>query len=390
MEITNVEPILCDGSFRTWIFVKVTTDSGLLGYGDCSVWSFERSVAEAVKFLSKQVIGEDPRNIERLWWKMWDKTTRVLGGISHIGLAGIDNALWDIKAKALDMPVYDLLGGAYRRKLKLYWSHCGTHRVFRPETVGETKITDYEGIEALGKEVIDKGFTALKTNIFNPENPASGGPGSYRKGFSPTNIDKKTLRDAVTLVKTFRESVGNDVDIILDAACKFNTPGGIELAQGLEPYRLLFLEEPIPPENPEACLMIKKSTKTPICMSEGLYSPASYRRFLEIGAIDVAMPDVAWVGLTAAMRIAKLCQTFYIPIAPHSPHSPLCTLITGHFCASIPNFLIQELEVDDVPWRDKVLSEPLKIVEGCLELSDKPGFGVELNFDEINEHPLIS
>jgi galactonate dehydratase len=390
MRITGVEPILCDGGFRTWIFVKVTTDEGIVGYGDASMWQFPRSVAEAVRYLAGIVEGEDPRDIERLYWKMWDKTTRALGGIAHVALAGIDNALWDIKGRLLGVPVYELLSGMFRERPRLYWSHCGTHRVFRPEVVGRPRIDSYEGISRLGEEVVGKGFTALKTNIFNPTTLGTAYPGSPRKTTGPAPMDRETLRDAVRLVETFREAVGDDVDIILDAACGFNAPAATELARAMEPYRLLFLEEPIPPDNPEACLAVKRSTRTPICMSEGLYSVNAYRPFLELGAIDVAMPDIAWVGLTMGRRIASLCEAYRLPVAPHSPHSPLCTIITGHFSASTPNLLIQEVEVDDVPWRDRVLSEPLRIREGHLELPDGPGFGVELVEDEIVRHPSSS
>lgn len=389
MKIIDVEPILCDGGFRTWIFVKISTDEGITGYGDASMWQFSRSVAEAVRYLANTaVIGEDPRNIDRLYCKMWEKTTRVLGGIAHVALAGIDNALWDIKGKLLGVPVYELIGGRFRKKIRLYWSHCGTHRVFRPETVGKPRIESYEDIAKLGEEVVKRGFTALKTNIFNPKTFGTAYPGSPIRKIGLIDLDRGTLKDAVSLVETFRESVGEDVDIILDAACKFNVPAAIELARALEPYKLLFLEEPIPPKNPEACLNVKRATSTPICMSEGLYSPHSYKRFLELGAIDVAMPDIAWVGLTMGKKIASLCDTYHIPLAPHNPHSPLCTIITGHFSANVPNFLIQEVEVDDVPWRDEVISEPLKIRDGYLELPDAPGFGVEIDEDEIAKHPV--
>lgn len=387
MRITGVEPILCDGGYRTWIFVKVTTDEGIVGYGDASMWQFPRAVAEAIRYLAGVVEGEDPRDIERLHWKMWERTTRALGGIAHVALAGIDNALWDIKGRGLGVPVYELLGGRFRERPRLYWSHCGTHRVFRPEVVGKTRIDTYEGISRLGEEVVERSFTALKTNIFNPETLGTAYPGSPRKRIGPAPRDRGTLRDAVRLVETFREAVGDEVDIILDAACGFNAPAATELARAMEPYELLFLEEPIPPDNPEACLAVKMSTSTPICMSEGLYSVNAYRPFLELGAIDVAMPDIAWVGLTEGRRIASLCQAHHLPVAPHSPHSPLCTIITGHFSVSTPNLLIQEVEFDDVPWRDSVLSEPLRIRDGHLELPDGPGFGVELDEDEIARHP---
>ena len=178
------------------------------------------------------------------------------------------------------------------------------------------KIDSYDGIKKLGIEVVEKGFTALKTNIFNPESLNDLRPGSYREGIGTVVMDKQTLKEAVHLIRVFREAVGDEIDIILDAACRFNSTSAIKLARSLEPYDLLFLEEPIPPENPVACLKVKNSTKTPICMSEGLYSPNSYRSYLELGAIDVAMPDIAWVGLTASKKIANLCETYYVPVAP--------------------------------------------------------------------------
>ena len=385
----SVEPILCDGGFRTWIFVKVVTDEGTTGWGDASTWQFEGAIAEAVRYLARFVVGENPADIERLYWRMWANTTRMLGGIAHIALAGIDNALYDVKGKVLGVPVHRLLGRRRRDRIRLYWSHCGTHRVFRPEVVREEPIDSYEGIRKLGKEVVDRGFTALKTNLFNPETPGGGGMGSYRSGFGVGPIDRQTLVDAVKLVKCFRERTGEGVDIMLDAACRFDIPSAVKLTKVLEPLGLLFLEEPIPPDDPDACLKVKKSSKTPICMSEGLYSPNQYRPFLERRAIDVAMPDIAWVGLTTGMKIAALCDGYGVPIAPHSPHSPLCTVITGHFSACIPNLLIQEIEVDDVPWRDQVISKPLRIVDGCLELPEGPGFGVDIVEDEVANH-LVS
>jgi L-alanine-DL-glutamate epimerase-like enolase superfamily enzyme len=380
MKIVKVEPILCDGGFRPWTFVKVETDEGITGYGDCSDWGLATSVAEAVRLLAHEVVGEDPRNIEKLWWKMYRRTLRAVGGVVHKALAGIDSALWDIKGKLLGVPVYELLGGRCQDKIRLYWTHCGTTRAFWNNIVGKPKIESYEDIEKLGKEVVRKGYTALKTNIFRP---------GAQERLHDVNIpiDNQTIHDAITIIRTFREAVGEDVDIALDVACKFDMPSAIKLARSLEPYNLMWLEEPIPIENPEVCLRVKTSTKTPICMSEGLYGTYGYRRFLELQAIDIAMPDIAWNGISMGKKIANLCETYYIPIAPHNCHSPLCTIITAHLCASIHNFMIMEFDEDDVPWRDRVLSEPLKIRNGYLELPTKPGYGVDLNEDEIAKHP---
>jgi L-alanine-DL-glutamate epimerase-like enolase superfamily enzyme len=154
--------------FRTWIFTRIETDENITGWGDASTWQFPHAVEAAINYLANIIIEENPLEIERLYWKMWDRTTRVLGGIAHIALAGIDNALWDIKAKTLGLPVYELLGGKIREKIRLYWSHCGTHRVFRPEVVQKTRINSYEGIAKLGEEVLERGFTALKTPMEKP------------------------------------------------------------------------------------------------------------------------------------------------------------------------------------------------------------------------------
>jgi len=386
MKVTHVEPILCDGGFRPWTFVMVSTDEGITGYGDCTCWDLAPSVAETVKLLAREAVGEDPNNIEKLYWKMYGKTIRGVGGIAHKAIAGIESALWDIKGKLLEAPVYELLGGLCREKIRLYWTHCGTARAFWSEIVGKPRVESYEDVAKLGEEVKRKGYTALKTNPFHPGRRVGAGTGSGIRAVNRT-LDKETKRDAVMIVKTFREAVGDEVDICLDVACRFDVPSAIELARSLEPYNLLWLEEPIPIENPEACLAVKSSTRTPICMSEGLYGTNGYRRFLELHAMDIAMPDFAWNGVSVGKKIANLCETYYVPIAPHNCHSPLCTIITAHLCASVNNFLVMEFDEDDVPWRDKIISEPLKIRDGHLELPTKPGYGVDLKLDEIRKHP---
>lgn len=376
-----MEPVLCDGGYRPWTFIKVSTDEGITGYGDSSDWGKAPAVAADVNLLKPVIIGENPNNIEKLWWKMYQRTIRAIGGIAHKAMSGIDSALWDIKGKSLGVPVYELLGGRCHDKIRLYWSHCGTARALWNEVIGKPKVESYDDLAKLGEEVARQGYTALKTNIFpiNRSMPI-GNP-------LDRSIDMRTIRDAVETVKTFREAVGEDIDICLDVACRFNVAAATKLARALEPYNLLWLEEPIPIENPEACLRLKTSTKTPICMSEGLYQTHGYRPFLELQAIDVAMPDIAWNGISMGKKIANLCELYYVPVAPHNCMSPLCTLITANLCASIQNFLVMEFEVDDVPWRDKVISEPLRTRNGYLELPRKPGYGVDLDEDEIARHP---
>jgi L-alanine-DL-glutamate epimerase-like enolase superfamily enzyme len=382
LKIIEIEPILCDGGYRVWTFVKISTDEGIVGYGDCTCWESVHSVVETIKFLSYKLIGEDPKNIERLYWKMVSRTRGSWGGIAHKAISGIDSALWDIKGKLAGVPVYDLLGGLCRDKLRLYWSHCGTIRYNRPDLFGKS-INSFEDIVKIGEEVVRSDFTALKTNIFDPGIQ----PNEMDRPSVNQTMDNEDIRLAVKMVKTFREAVGEDVDICLDIGNRGDVPSAVRLARDLEQFNLLFLEEPLLMGNPEACLALKNSTRTPICMSEGLYGTNGFRRFLELQAIDIAMPDFAWNGVSMGKKIANQCETYYIPVAPHNCFSPLTTIISGHISASINNFIILEFDVDDVPWRDKVISKPLKIDKGYLRLSKEPGYGVDLDEDEINRHP---
>ncbi|MGD0328868.1 MAG: mandelate racemase/muconate lactonizing enzyme family protein [Nitrososphaeria archaeon] len=381
MKITNIEPILCDGGFRPWTFVKVSTDEGIIGYGDCTDWGKALTVAEEVKQLGQTVIGEDPNNIEKLWWKMYNQNIRAIGGIAHKALAGIDIALWDIKGKSLGVPVYELLGGRFHSQLRLYWTHCGWTRFLFNEVIGKPKLNTKEDIAKLGKEVVQRGYTGLKTNILDLH-------GTGRSRQIGGQIDNQIIQDAIDIVGTFRESVGENLDIMLDVACMFNETSAIKLARALEPYNLLWLEEPVPIEDAGTCKTVRMSTKTPICMSEGLYQAVQFKPFLDLHAIDVAMLDIPWNGITGGKKIANLCEMYYMPVAPHNCHSPLATFINAHLCATLSNFLILELDVDDVPWRDEVVSEPIKVNNGYLELPTKPGFGVDLNEDEIAKHPF--
>jgi L-alanine-DL-glutamate epimerase-like enolase superfamily enzyme len=231
----------------------------------------------------------------------------------------------------------------------------------------------------MGEEVVQKGFTALKTNTF-PLKDFSDKP-SIGNG----EIDGATLRNAVAIVGAFRESVGPDVGIALDVAFRFRMGGAIELARALEPYDMMWLETET--LDAQALRTVRMSTKTPICHGESIYATHGFKPYLEAHAQDVIMPDIAWNGISMGKKVADMAEAYDVMVAPHNCHSPLQTLIAGHLCSTLRNFLIMEFDEDDVPWRDDVLSEPLDVKNGYLSLSDKPGFGVDLNEKEIARHP---
>ncbi len=379
MKITSVEPILCDGGFRPWTFVKITTDEGIVGYGDCTDWGSAVPVASCVKDLAPLIIGQDPANTERIWWQLYNKTIRSIGGIAHKAMAGIDSALWDIKGKRLGVPVYDLLGGKMRDSLRLYWTHCGSTRNTYAELLGLPPVKSLDDLARLAEEVRERGFTAVKTNIFKPGVPR--GPRPVASG----TISPEQIRDAQAVVGTFRKYGGPDLGIGLDVAFGFNMGAATKLARALEPYDMMWLETET--LDPAALKAIRSATTTPICTGESLYQTHGYKPYLEAHAVDVIMPDFAWNGVSMGKKIADFAETYDVPIAPHNCHSPLTTLISAHICTAVRNFMILELDVDDPPWRDDVLTEPLDIRDGHLYLSDRPGFGADLNEQEIAKHP---
>jgi len=383
MKITKVEPILCDAGWWPWVFVKVETDEGLVGYGECSDnRAMNLGVAGCIREFSNMLVGQDPGPVEKLYADMYRLAQQSPGGVAQKAIAGIDIALWDIKGKALGVPVYELFGGPHRDKIRVYWSHCSTYRARNPELLGTPPLKTYEDIANLGREVVSRGYTALKTNIVVPGDPAYviGTFGGY-----DANINKPILDAATKLIGTFREAVGDEIDICLDVNFNYKTEGFIKMARAMEPFNLMWMELDI--FDPDALLQIKQSTTTSICSAESLYLLKGYRPYFERHAMDVAMIDVPWNGFTESRRIAALADSYEIMVAPHNYYSHLSSFVSANFCASVPNLKIMETDVDSAPWRDDIVSELPQIENGHMILPTKPGIGVELNEKEIAKHP---
>jgi L-alanine-DL-glutamate epimerase-like enolase superfamily enzyme len=387
MKIERVQTFLCDAGWRPWIFVKVQSDEGLVGWGECSDGRNPRAVAAGVQDYFGVLIGQDPRAVEKLYWDMYRVSRQNLGGVSHKSIAGIELALWDLKAKALGVPAYELFGGPLRERIPLYWSHCGTTRARNAERLGLPPIRTYDDIAALGREVVSRGFKALKTNIVVPGDPAS----VYSPGFSaePGGTDgvvtPRILAATERLIGTFREAVGPDVGIALDLNYNFRTEGVLRIAKLLEPFNLQWLE--YDNWDPEALLQIKQSTTTRICSGESLVTTRQYRRFFELHAMDVAMVDVPWNGFVPSRRIADMAEVYEMNVAPHNYYSHLATLISAHLCAVTPNVRIMEIDIDDVPWKDDLITAPVEIQDGQLSLPKGPGWGAQIDEDVLNAHP---
>ena len=385
MKITAVKTFLVDGVFRPWTFVKVETDEGTVGWGDCTDWDAAPAIAATVELLGERMIGKDPMRAEEAWWSLIGYMQRQNGGIAYKAASGIDSALWDIRGKVLNAPVWQLLGGKMRDELRMYWTHCVSNRARHADALGVPAVRNTDDIRKMCEEIKEKGYTALKTNIFALDDV----PGSEKLGRSmgATSSHQATpiaLRTAQAIVGTLREELGPDVGIALDTALNFRLGGAIKLARALEPYDMMWLETET--FDPGSLRTVRESTTTTICTGESLFGIEGYKPFLEKYAQDVIMPDFAWNGVTMGRKVCDLALAYDTPIAPHNCHSPMNTLVSANICASIKNFYVLEFDEDDAPWRDDLLTHPFEINNGYLKVPNRPGLGSDLIESELVKH----
>ena len=379
MKITNIETFIVDAGWRPWIFVKVESDNGLIGYGECSESRTPRGGVGTIRDMSDILIGTDPNAYEMRFWDMARKNIQGPGGIAGKAMAGIENAIIDLKAKSLDISVVELFGGPTRNETRLYWSHCGTTRALNHELLNTNPIKSLSDISDLGKEVVAKGYTALKTNIILPGDPAQ----TYFPGFASgpgttdQNVSNELLSHVVDLIETFRNSVGPNVDINLDLNFNFKPEAVMRIAKALEPLNLLWLETDI--YNPDALKQIKESTNTKICTGENLFYMREYLPYFSKYCADVFMIDIPWNGFVQSKKIGDLAQVHDLNIAPHNYYSHLSSFISASLCAVLPNVRIMEIDVDDVPWKDELVTVQPNIESGYMKTPSGPGWGTELN-----------
>lgn len=387
MKISDIETFIVDAGWRPWTFVKVQTDEGISGYGECSDGRNPYGIVGTIEDLKPLLISKDPRAYEMRFWDLIRGTRQSPGGIAAKAIAGIECALIDIKAKALGISVVELFGGPTREKVRLYWSHCGTTRAHHFELMGTPPLRTMEDIAKLGKEVVSRGFTAFKTNIVIPGHPASVYFSGFGGGAGTTDqvLSKQLLRHIETLIGTFREAVGSDVDICLDLNFNFKTEACMRIAKALEPFDLMWLE--IDMYDPEAILQIKQSTSTKICTGENLYYMREFIPYFELHTADVFMVDVAWNGFSQSKKIGDLAEVYQLNIAPHNYYSHLASFMSASLCAVLPNVRIMEADIDDVPWKDTLVTNKPEIVAGYMKIPTGLGWGTELNEEEAKNHP---
>ncbi len=369
MRIIRLRSYMSRDANRPRVLVAVDTDEGITGWGECYNHGPDRALPPLLDYFFPQIEGEDPRRIEYLNLKLQQQARFPPGALGLAAISAIDHCLWDISAKALGVPVYRLLGGKFRDRVRLYCdSHAG--RDFSPESYAER-----------ARHVVSLGFDALK---FDVDETQAG----FRHDRWNWHATAGEIAWMVERVAAVREAVGPKVDVAIDMHGRYDIASGIAVARAMEPFDLLWLEEPVPPENVAAMREVKRAGRVPLCAGENLYLRWGFRDLLEQQAVDFIMPDIPKCGgLSECRKIANMAEVYYVPLAPHNVCGPLGTMASAHVCASIPNFLVLEWHWIDYPgWDQFAVGDQPVIQDGHVVLTERPGIGLEVDDDALRPY----
>jgi galactonate dehydratase len=361
MKITRISSTVVNARMRNWIFIKVETDQdGLYGWGEATLEWKTAGVVGSVEDVGRLLIGEDPRRIEHLYQIMTRQYFWRAGIEGMSAISGIEQALWDIKGKALGVPVYELMGGRVRDKVRLY-NHLG----------GGNMSVMYESTETAQ---FAENALAIKFMAVPRTEPVEG---------------MQQVKQAARYVEAIRDAVGNDMDLMVDLHGRTYPAMGVEYCHALEPYGLLFFEEPCSTEDIDATLEVTRKSRIPIATGERLVGKYQFRELISRRACHIIQPDLSHCGgLWEARKIAAMAEAHQIAVAPHNPNGPIATAATIHFAASTPNWFIQEAITSDVPWRNEVVINPVEVVDGHAAIPTRPGLGIDINEAEAAKHPF--
>lgn len=362
MKITDIKTYLVEAHRRNWVFIEVETDAGITGIGEATIEPFERTMVTLIEDYKRTVIGKDPRAIEYLWEDRYRGQFLRSDLLVNVALSAIEIACWDIKGKELGVPCYELFGGPVRKTVPAYGNYW-----FMKTKMGETSVGEYAESAA---RAVENGFKALKWSPF---------------GYAAHSMTPEQEHITIECVRQVREAVGSNIWLMVDAHGRFDLPQARRLAQRFEEYDLYFFEEPLPPENIDAFVELKRSTSTPIATGERYVARHQFRDLLQKYACDYIQPDAIYTGgMNELRKIAMMAETYYCPVIPHNCNGPVCTAATIHASACMPNFRI--MEYIPVPERENILVEPLVFKNGAFELPTKPGLGIELNKEIFDQY----
>jgi galactonate dehydratase len=363
LKLTQLEIIQVAASRRgDWIFIRLHTDAGITGLGEASQSGNDRLVVAALKDLGEGLVGQDATQVEVLWEKMVHATHIFSGDAGRVGgtaISAIDQALWDINGKALKVPVWRLLGGKHRDKVRLY---ANLNR--------GTKDRSPAGFAATATRAVEAGFKAVKCTPFDE---------IHHSNLARDGVERDVDMGVERLAQA-RQAIGPDIELLVDCHCRFDLALALQVAQQVKPLKLSWFEEPVPSDQIAALQEICQRSGQRIAGGEALFGRRGFWDTLLQRAVHVIMPDVKHAGgLTECKRIAALAQMLQIPVAPHSPAGPISTMAGVHLSAAIPNFLILEYAFGEVEWRGQLTQPAERLEDGFMPVPDTPGLGLELD-----------
>ena len=364
MKIKEVNAFIVDASWRNWIFLKVETDSGFVGWGECTLEGRENAVVGAIEDMKRSVIGQDPRKIREIVYGLTRHGYWDVGPVISSAVAGIEMALWDISGKVLNVPVHQLLGGSVRERIEVYSNGWSFGAIEPKEFANRASST------------VKLGFRGLKFDPF---------------GQAGSTIRTEELQIAIERVRAVREAVGPQVQILIECHGRFDSPSARLVAKALMPFEPRFIEEPLPPGDLGVQGSLASAIEIPIAGGERFYSPSECLSALASGGISILQADVIHVGgISALMAAAAIADVYRVPIAPHNASGPIATAATLQVSAVVPNFYLQEMFApEDAPWRHTVATPPILVENGSVSVPSGPGLGIEIDEVVSQAHPFV-
>jgi galactonate dehydratase len=362
MKITNVTTYLCGNPWKNWLFIKLETDEGISGIGEGTLNAFGRTVESAILELRPRFIGLDPFQVETLMQRMTRDVYSEGGQIHGCAVAAVEMACWDIIGKAVGQPIHNLLGGRYHDKLRAYAN--GWYRGERtPEAFAEG-----------AREVVRRGYTALKFDPFGV---------AYRV------TDRRDEDLAIAIVEAVRETVGPEIDLMIEGHCRFSVASAVRIGERLERFNPAWFEEPTPHQDIDAVVEVARHLNVPIATGESFSSVHQFAELLSRNAVHILQPEPLNLGgLWTARKVIGMADAFYGVVAPHNAQGPVATAACIQLGAACPNFYVQEVfDEFNVDWEHEIVNYPVEIIDGYVSVPERPGLGIELNFDEIARHP---
>ena len=361
MKVTDIKTFAVD-CFRTnWVFVKIYTDEGITGVGEATLEYKEKALFGAVEHIKEYLVGKNPLDIECHRHDIYRDAYWRGGPVLMSALSAVETALWDILGKTLGVPVYQLLGGKVRDKVRIYVNGWFAGAKEPEEFAEKAKIA------------VKRGVTAMKWDPF---------------GKSYLEITGKDLDKALRCVDEVRRAVGNDVDLLIEGHGRFNIPTAINIAKELAPFKPMFFEEPVPPDNLDALKAVRDKSPVAISAGERLYTMRDYKKMFDLMAADYIQPDVSHAGgIMELKNIAAEAECRYIPFAPHNPSGPVACAATLQLAALCPNLSILEIMYSDVAYRSEITNENLKYADGFIEIPNGAGLGIEINEEACLKYP---